>query len=521
MKITYKPIAQYLLLCLIITLTKSQQSFNYTESTLETQDTPPLIADIKSYDDGTILVHVIRNYSTQLNIDCLMSLEPKLRIRIIHLNRTVKEIDPDLKLDPNNTSILHNIINPISIYPLQKQFILITYINTTNSSELTTYEEWANVIDWNGNSQSVIDYFSYNYSLVTIISTVDNGYIAVSNDTQYNSDLLLPLGGLYTSFIPYNQSHYNPERQIYITQPNITINSVYCDNSCYGVIICIVSVNSKNTLHYLEIELDSVGAVLIMNIIYEHPNVTGLYQQSWSAKIMPFCSYILGPFLTNYFGVNTIMNNNTFLLASPYTNNNTSWSLLTIPLPLPDYINDSGYDNPIIIKTIPPINAVVNSSITTLNITINDTVTLSTGNITIYKASDNSIRQRISATMHEFCNISYDRIYFTSFLSITVIKSTFNEYGEQYFVTMDNNFVMDTNAPLKGIHDGIWILKSDEAITGSVHLTVDASKKFLNQSAYFYPLLNELSVKVPINRSRLSSNNRFYKVLNDQIVILI
>ncbi|CAG8616930.1 1043_t:CDS:1, partial [Scutellospora calospora] len=51
-------------------------------STLETHDTPPLVADIKTYDDGTILVHVIRNDSTQSNTDCLkfrgMSLEQKL-----------------------------------------------------------------------------------------------------------------------------------------------------------------------------------------------------------------------------------------------------------------------------------------------------------------------------------------------------------------------------------------------------------------------------------------------------------
>ncbi|CAG8543774.1 11514_t:CDS:2, partial [Scutellospora calospora] len=485
MKITYKLIAQYLFFCLIITLTKSQQYFNYTESTLETQDTPPLVADIKTYNDGTILVHVIRNDSTQSNIDCLkfrgMSLEQKLRIRIIHLNGTVKEINPDLKLDPvnyclfnnteykinklnniliylkdtkkNNTSILHNIINPISIYPLQKQFILVTYVNTTNSSNLTTYEEWANVIDWNGNSQSddsgnlynssyIIYFSSYYYSLVTIISTVDNGYIAVSNNTQYNSDLLLPLGGLYTSFIPYNQYNtynYNSERQIYITQTNMTINSVSCDNSCYGFILCIVTViSSNNILHYLKMFLDSVGAVLTMDIIYEHPNSPG-------------------PFLTNYFGVNAIMNNNTLLLASPYTNNNTSWSLLTIPLPLPDHIRDSGYDNPLINITIPPINAVVNSSTTTLNITFTESVMLSTGNITIYKASDNSIRQRISAKMHEFCKISG---VWSDIVSITVIKSTFNEYGEQYFVTMDNNFVTSFDNLLKGIHDGIWILKS-------------------------------------------------------------
>ncbi|CAG8694235.1 17687_t:CDS:1, partial [Gigaspora rosea] len=55
-----------------ITSTKSQQSqykyFNYTESTL---GAPPLVADIKTYDDGTLLVHIIRNDSTQSTVDCL------------------------------------------------------------------------------------------------------------------------------------------------------------------------------------------------------------------------------------------------------------------------------------------------------------------------------------------------------------------------------------------------------------------------------------------------------------------
>ncbi|CAG8615301.1 20696_t:CDS:1, partial [Gigaspora rosea] len=62
-------IIQYLFLCLLITSTNSQQlsyqHFNYTETKLGDHSTPPLIADIKTYDDGTILVHIIRNESTQ------------------------------------------------------------------------------------------------------------------------------------------------------------------------------------------------------------------------------------------------------------------------------------------------------------------------------------------------------------------------------------------------------------------------------------------------------------------------
>ncbi|RIB14901.1 hypothetical protein C2G38_1615987 [Gigaspora rosea] len=109
----YKLIAQYLFICLIITSTKPQQSqykyFNYTESTL---GAPPLVADIKTYDDGTLLVHIIRNDSTQSTVDCLniqgMSLEQKLYMRIIHLNGSVKEINPNLNLHPINYCLLNS-----------------------------------------------------------------------------------------------------------------------------------------------------------------------------------------------------------------------------------------------------------------------------------------------------------------------------------------------------------------------------------------------------------------------------
>ena len=67
--------------------------------------------------------------------------------------------------------------------------------------------------------------------------------------------------------------------------------------------------------------------------------------------------------------------------------------------------------------------------------------------------------------MHDFCKISPDGYT----ISIKVINSTFNEYGEQYFVTMDNNFVkyFEYESPQKGIHDGIWILK-----TGNIYIYI-------------------------------------------------
>ncbi|CAG8606445.1 2588_t:CDS:2, partial [Dentiscutata heterogama] len=584
---------------------------------------PPLIADIKTYDDGTILVHIIRNEST-LSVDCSkiggVSLEQKLRIRLIFLNGSVREIDPKLKLNPinsinyclldnidhkinkfndkviylndtknNNLSILHNLVNPITIYPLQKSFILVTYVKTNDTSNLTSYKECGEVIDWDGISRSD-DYGNLTnltdltvlmpsigitgsntqYSLMSIVSTIESGYLTIFRYVQEsNNSSLVPYGGgLFTIFIYYNQHKQTSDRphavNIYqITQPTMIIKSVDCDVA--GIdITCIVSINSNNTTYSVQILLYSSGNIL------ELFEVTNQTQQGLRAKIMPFNGYILSVttydnnddntyyyiyiykgydntlnssnhFLTNYFSANTITQNNTFLLALPSTNDNISWSLLNISLPNYSSFGDHGYDNVFINKTIPSINANVNSSTIFLNITFNDIIALSpstsniVSNITIYKASDNSIRQRISATMDDYCNISPDELT----VSIPVIKSTFNEYGEQYFVTMDNNFVQSFNEPLKGIHDGIWTLKtdsldnqniySDKTIMGSVRLTTEASKKFLNlskhnqsyQAVYIDDLLNELAGKVPINRYCLRSDNRSHNLFYDQIIILI
>ncbi|KAF0537646.1 hypothetical protein F8M41_008312 [Gigaspora margarita] len=660
----YNVTLKYLFFCLIITLTKSQQVqykyFNYTESELSNQNSSPLIVDIKTYDDRTILVHIIRNESTQ-RVDCSklggMSLEQKLRIRIIFLNGTVQEVNPKLSVDPinycllnndgteykinklnnivtylndtknNQLSILYNLVNPITIYPLQKPFILITYVNTTNSSDPKSYRECGEVIDWDGNSRSNMCFdgawinsiiqlnankklgflrcipkskvtwqwqqFSIDdngmltsltnltnlipnfgnggldphYSLITIVSTIDNGYLAIFNFTQrINQDnLLIPHGGLCANFIPYNymKAYASQSIGIYqIPQYDMMINSVYCDQAT-RFITCIVSISNNIMANYIVIYL------------YSPVNVEGFYvinqtQQGLRGKIMPFGGYILGvtaydnnnnntyhyiythddqnhtlkspgPLLTNCFGVNAIIQNATFLLASPYTNDNISWSLITIPLPKPSYNHDHGYDNAMINKTIPSINANVYSLTTFLNITFNVYIafSMSTSNITIYKSSDNSIRQRVSATMYDLYEISPDG----NTVSIKVINSTFNEYGEQYFVTMDNNFfkLKDIDVPIRGIHviinrlvfffellDSLDNQKiySDKVITGSVRLTKDVSKQFHsllknNQSEYIDNLLDELANKLPINRSCLRSDSKFHNEFYDQIVIFI
>ncbi|KAF0555237.1 hypothetical protein F8M41_017625 [Gigaspora margarita] len=674
-------IIQYLFFCLLITLTESQQlpykSFNYTENNLDKQNSTFLIADIKTYDDGTILLHIMRNESKQTE-NCSkirgISFEQKLYIRLIFLNGTVKEIYPNLNLNPINYCLFNsdsteykvnklnkismylndaknnnthkNLMNPITIYPLQKPYFLITYVNTTNSSDPKSYKECGKVIDWNGKNKSEMCFdsgtwsdstiqlnankdlgfisfsrnkpyekngnswnswlwqqysvdedgnlknstnlinlpeISYedsntNYSLITIVPTVEDGYLAIFNYTNPRLGIT-PRIGLCAIPISYN----NPKvsKKIVIFQAEQPINSVSCDEAG-SFIYCIASIHFNNEtfngMIYEQIKIYPSGNVFSNQEIYsdhrslnlrakitsfgdlifdvtEYNNTDqniyyNIYYYNDSASLLEQLNSFI---ITNYFSVNAVAQNNALLLASPSTIDNISWSLLTIPL-----LNSSDYryDNVFINKTIPSINDSVNPSTTLLNITFNLPVALSapTSYITIYKASDKSIRQRISTTMHDFLNISSDGLS----ISIKVIKSTFNEYGEQYIVTMDNNFVkgVDLNEPLRGIHDCIWILKtdmakdrkpgnahyvyvylfkinhmvlmsnsSDKPIMGLVRLTQEASKKFIalknNQSAYIESLLNDIAKKVPINPSRLISKYKPQKFFHDQIVIPI
>ncbi|RIB23335.1 hypothetical protein C2G38_871961 [Gigaspora rosea] len=165
--LSYNLIAQCLFLislCAFITSTKSELTFfNYTETSLNDTNVPnqtPFVIKLDTYDDGTTLVHIIRQ-DNNLNATCTnylrmpaLGLEQIFRIRVIQLNGTVNEINLDLKLDPPN--YCYGKTMPVRIYALQKPFILVNYLNATNSSDPTTYEEWASVIDWNGNIKSKV-----------------------------------------------------------------------------------------------------------------------------------------------------------------------------------------------------------------------------------------------------------------------------------------------------------------------------------------------------------------------------
>ncbi|CAG8813042.1 3246_t:CDS:2, partial [Racocetra persica] len=102
---------------------------------------PPRVIDIKSYDDGTAVVQIIRR-NTSATPSAGVCVESLLSLRIIHLNGSVTEIDADLGIQYLNYCFRSVFSTPIRVYPLFNDLILLTYTNATNEGDTSTYYEW-------------------------------------------------------------------------------------------------------------------------------------------------------------------------------------------------------------------------------------------------------------------------------------------------------------------------------------------------------------------------------------------
>ncbi|KAF0511347.1 hypothetical protein F8M41_018265 [Gigaspora margarita] len=656
----YKLISECLfltLLSVLITSSKSQTTtanftyINHTESTTGTSFPlkPPQVVTVHTYDDGSTLVSIAREIdSTQTNkaipgqeYNCTgRSLEQMLRLRIIQLDGTIKEINPHLNLDPVNFCILNdsygNPVNPVSIFPLYQPFILINYVKASNLNDLSTYEEWGSVIDSSGNSLSDIRYgpsytensngtlkwkplsitqlnvnkkqgffrlhivnpnwtecqqysvdnsgklskltsnnvsiidpnaISTNASfMITTIPLVTGDYAILSVNSSSTDSLSKP-GGLYITTITYNKANISNQVLLYqINLPNVSFLGLYCDLAPNKIgYICILETSYNNSqTSYMKIQFLTSESVTYINLLSDTPDTTGLgvTSQGIGMQAMAFGGYIfyamaknqdyyiwtynesnnkterLGPYPANKYAANPIFNNvnqnnlnaansimknnNNFILA--LATNSNQWSLIVIPLPR--FIEDYGYGNLQVVKIDPsPSNKTsvkdskVDPKTKTLSITFKNPVILSTGVITIYK-SDNTIRQKVQANMNDYVQIVNDN---HTIVNIKLIGSTFNQYGEIYYVQMDANFVRDEKLyePLTGINEGIVRYQSknlprpaEEAAIYFVRLTPDATNRFksfpeTNKTEYFNNLLQDMAKKLPIRPELLTANDGY------------
>ncbi|RHZ82521.1 hypothetical protein Glove_109g301 [Diversispora epigaea] len=195
--VTQKQLA-WILIFSFTSLVSGLGSFTHNETNpFETQ---ALILECQTYFDGTVVLRII---NINPNIESSLNgfwLRPVLSLRIIYPNGTVSEIDEDLEIQEFNW---HSIKSPGSEYPeypvsicaLQKGYLLVRYFYASNPDDVTTYEEWGRVIDWNGNlydevhfSKAYIENGTWYPTATGILTNVDpeKGFIRIaSRNTSY------------------------------------------------------------------------------------------------------------------------------------------------------------------------------------------------------------------------------------------------------------------------------------------------------------------------------------------------
>ncbi|RHZ84113.1 hypothetical protein Glove_85g124 [Diversispora epigaea] len=184
---------------IIFSLTSSVSGFGtFIHNETNSYETSPIMWQYGKYIDGTVVIRII-NRNPYKPSNSTEWLRPVLSLRIIYPNGTVSEIDKELEIQEFNWQIfgIFGISeSPISIFALQRGYLIVRYFKASNPDDFTTYEEWGRIIDWNGNlydevnlGRAYIEAVRWYPSETTIVPNVDpsKGFlrIAATNVTYF------------------------------------------------------------------------------------------------------------------------------------------------------------------------------------------------------------------------------------------------------------------------------------------------------------------------------------------------
>ncbi|KAF0547914.1 hypothetical protein F8M41_000264 [Gigaspora margarita] len=367
--------------------------------------------------------------------------------------------------------------SPINIYPLFDQYILITYIHASNTSDNTTFMYRGMVIDWNGTIVSngtgsftllqydVVENLDSTNFQVSVLPTLNYGYaIIYTNTTNRNTaDPLSKSEGLYVILLDYNQTTSKPFLSYERSTQNISPKSEPIFN---------LTLTSFKTL-----SLGGYALISQQTALNSTVNFT-FYLYDEDNKLWEFLKQ---PIISNLASSYDILPNNTMLVAHNETT--TAWNLLAINLPQLGPFNDSDYGNLHVNSTYPSKGSkdqLLNLNM--ISIIYQEPVSFSDGNLTIY--------QKIN--------------------EIIVLRQIINSKTCQF-----NN-----KQPLLGIQPNIWTFETaDKGIgqnrtdfaKGILRLTNKGTQNFLGLSdedrdSFFDYLIKELTILIPIEDGRLFSN---------------
>ncbi|CAG8676643.1 29717_t:CDS:2, partial [Racocetra persica] len=170
----------------------------------------------------------------------------------------------------------------------------------------------------------------------------------------------------------------------------------------------------------------------------------------------------------------------------------------------------SGYGNLHVNATYPQKgnnNLAVNYN--EINFTFQEPVSFANGKLYIYQTSSQGNVLRQDPKTCTECTV------LGNVVTLNVYDSTFDESGGEYYIQMDNNLVQNSiyNEAILGIDSYVWTFQTND-IQGLLRLSKNGThhfREFSNseKSDFITTLINELTVRIPAENDRLSSNGNY------------
>ncbi|CAG8457669.1 3629_t:CDS:10 [Funneliformis mosseae] len=264
-----------------------------------------------------MVVHIIRPDLSVPEEVGKLCVDKYLSIRTIYPNGNVVPVDIKLDIQDFNYCILDNnigMLNPIQIFPIRKNFLLVTYTNAIDESDPFSYTDRAMIIDLYGNIYSNITFGSSfvdvatnqwqpregifinfdpdkgffrftptmhtdtiwqqydNLSLIsTVVSMVDGRYaIVFANSTDTTASLenpFIPRGGVYIYILDIHKTKREPAVLYQTPISGLKFVGIDCGASYVGfgqtcIVAGVFTIRSVNKKIHLKIDFLSSGTVI-------------------------------------------------------------------------------------------------------------------------------------------------------------------------------------------------------------------------------------------------------------------
>ncbi|RIA85944.1 hypothetical protein C1645_830057 [Glomus cerebriforme] len=344
-----KLILLIIFLFLILPTVKSKTNyFTYEEKQTENPNSPKVFMT-DFFDDNTIIAQIVRKDYLIPENNGVTCLEKFLSIRTIHFNGSIEAFDIPadvLGIQSFNFCLIFALgllRNPIQVYAIKNNFLLVTYTTATNISDVSTYDDYAMVLDLNGNVRSKILLGHSYVDLINnkwipyqdaIVKNVDRnkGFLRLVPKTNTNEVILQQFIVTDDGIVNYLTA------EVIIPSPNSNTVSIvdYVAMMDGGYAILYTNYMNSQTIPQQD-PLSFNGGLYALFLGYNKESVVGpviLYQNSAPGLMFPLlnCQFTyVDVGQTCILSVNDTLNQSNFYIRVDFLSSGTVYNIKTIP----------------------------------------------------------------------------------------------------------------------------------------------------------------------------------------------